>query len=177
MTRTTRAMLAAALAAGLSAPAAAQMGSMMRGDGPGWMYDENGYGLKHGEDSRGRMGRGWGGGHMMGMGGMMGDPGEHMDGRLAFIEAELGITEDQHDEWEAFASAVRDAAEGMRPMHEAMWSREERPALPERLDLMESMMQARLDAMKGVHGELSALYEALSPEQRERAERLMGMMM
>jgi hypothetical protein len=153
-----RSVVAAALAAALAAPAMAQ----------GWMMqDHRGPGMMQGDG-------GWG--HMMGMGRMMmGDPGRHMGGRLAFIEAELGVTEAQRPLWDAYAKAVRGAAASMAALHGRMQGMQTAPSLPERLALMEEMMANRLAALQTVRGEATALYEALSPAQREVADSIMGM--
>jgi hypothetical protein len=134
----------------------------------GWMMqDHRGPGMKQGDGE-------WG--PMMGMGRMMmGDSGRHMGGRLAFFEAELGITEAQRPLWDAYAKAARDAAASMATMHGRMQGMQTAPSLPERLALMEEMMANRLAALQTVRGEATALYEALSPAQREVADSIMGM--
>lgn len=132
---------------------------MMQGMGPGMMGGDDGaFG------PMGRMGRM-----------MMGDPGRHMAGRLAFIEAELGITEGQRPLWEAYAAAAREAADSMADMHARMQDLTGLPALPERLALMEELMESRLAALRAVREQATALYEGLTPEQRALADAVMGM--
>jgi hypothetical protein len=159
-------LIGIALAAALAAPALAQ-GWMMQGQGRGpGMTPGMGPGMMRGwsEDD-------WG----SGMRGMMRDPGRFVAGRLAFIEAELGLTEAQRPLWEAYAAAARDAARSMSAMHERMLALEGPPALPERLALMEEMMASRLSALRTVRDEATALYRALSPEQQEIADSVMAM--
>ncbi|MEE4121429.1 MAG: Spy/CpxP family protein refolding chaperone [Paracoccaceae bacterium] len=166
--RPTRPLLALTLAAALAAPALAQ-GWMMQGEGRGpGMMQGMGPGMMRGwsDGDRGPMG---------GMRGMMGDPGRFVAGRLAFIEAELGITKDQRPLWDAYAEAARDAAGSMAAMHERMGSMESTPSLPQRLALMEEMMAGRLSALQTVREEVEALYEALTPEQQGVADDIMGM--
>ena len=70
-------------------------------------------------------------GAMMGSGGgmpMMGGPGrmgmmamaDHVEGRIAFLKAELNITEAQTTQWNAFADALRENARRMRGMPATM---------------------------------------------------------
>ncbi len=167
----TRALLALPLAALLAAPAGAQ-GTGMMGGGQGMMGGDQGGPMGPGTMMGGRMGHG----PMMGMRGMMGDPSERIEGRLAFLRAELGITAEQEDEWDAFAEAARASAAAMGGMHATMMSMQGPPPLPERLSMMEDMMTARLEALRGMREAVGPLYEALSPEQRETADSLMGMM-
>ena len=164
--RAKRSLIAAALAAAVAAPVLAQGWMMQGGQGPGMMQGM-GPGMMQGGPG------GWG--RMMGMRGMMGDPAQHMSGRLAFIEAELGITDAQRTLWDAYADAVRDAAGSMSSMHERMIAMDTLPALPERLAFMEEMMSTHLAALQTVREEATALYEALSPEQKETADTVMGM--
>ena len=132
-------------------------------------------------------GMGWGGmsdwgrpmGPMMGRGhgrGMMGGPAQFIDGRIAFLRAELQITEEQEELFEAYADAVKTTAEGMRPMHRRMWSGDYPDTLPERLQLRIDEMSARLAAMEAVKEAAEPLYEALSDEQKEVADTLIGPM-
>jgi LTXXQ motif family protein len=44
----------------------------------------------------------------------MQDTGAHLEGRIAFLRAELGITEAQASQWEAFAQAMRDSASKLK---------------------------------------------------------------
>jgi hypothetical protein len=76
---------------------------------------------------------------------------------------------------DAYAEAARDVAASMSAMRERMGSMESPPSLPERLALMEETMAGRLSALQTVRGEATALYEALSPEQQEIADSIMGM--
>jgi hypothetical protein len=156
----------------LSATTALAQG-MMQGQ-PGGMM---GGGMGHaGQGPGGMMGDRAGHGPMMGMGSMMGDPARHMEGRLAFIEAELNITDRQRPAWDDFVGAMRDAMGGMTEMHARMASMDAPPPLPERLALMEEAMASRLAALRDLRDEAATLYEQLSPEQRTTADGLMGMM-
>ena len=121
--------------------------------------------------------QGMGRGCMMGTGPMMmGGPGQHIEGRLAFLKTELGITPAQEQVWNAYAEAFRASASAMQGMHEQMMSGGMPASAPERMRRHEQMMSARLDALKKLNAAASPLYDALSPQQKERADALLGMM-
>ncbi|WP_192499186.1 Spy/CpxP family protein refolding chaperone [Skermanella pratensis] len=117
----------------------------------------------------------------MGQGGM-GMPFEHAEGRIAFLKAEIGITDAQQNAWNAFADAMRRNAETHRAMHRQMMSAEAAAASDwqERLDRRTRMMTARAEAMTALNAAAGPLFSALSEDQRQKAERLlsgpMGMM-
>ncbi len=145
--------------------AADPMGPPAAGDaGPrsdGWQS-----GFRHHKGHRG------GGGGPMGMHRFM--AGEHIDGKLAFLKAELKIQPSQEKAWSAFDAAVRKSAKGLQAKHDAMKNQKHWPELttPERFDKMESMMSTRLEALRSVKGETSALYTALSADQKKTADEL-----
>ena len=150
----------------------------------------------------GNMMGGWVHRGMMGPGGMMGlggmGPGmmdwgqsgqamciamaSHIDGRLAFIKAELKITPDQESLWNGYAAAARDNANAMLAHCTAMMSQRgsSKLALPDRLDQHEQFMAAQLDALRSMNKALKPLYAALSDNQKQAADQLfwgpMGMM-
>jgi hypothetical protein len=107
---------------------------------------------------------------MMGM-----QPGiEHLEGRLAFLKAELKITDAQAPQWNAFSNAVRSNGKAMSQMHQTMTSRQNAPkTLPERLAFEQKAMSAHLDALNKTTAELDKLYAGLSPEQKKIADQIM----
>lgn len=120
------------------------------------------------------------GGPMMGM--MAGGPGRHIEGRLAFIKAELKITDAQSAPWNAFADAVRENANAMADTHAAMMSgASAAQTLPERLAFAQQAMAAHLDGLTKTSAALDKLYEALGPDQKKVADEIvigpMGMPM
>ena len=144
------------------------------------------------------MGQGMGPG-MMGQGMMpmmsMMDPTQHIEGRIAFLRTELGITEAQAAPWNAFADALRANAKRMVAMRSEMMSGGMmRPGgmpmmggmagsgmnLPDRLDRAERHMTAHLEMLSAMKGPAKQLYDVLSAEQKDLADRLvhgpMGMM-
>ncbi|MDR6775612.1 Spy/CpxP family protein refolding chaperone [Azospirillum sp. BE72] len=110
----------------------------------------------------------------MGSMGSMGMPFEHVEGRIAFLKAELGITDAQTKEWKAFADALRTNAEVHRSMHGQMMKGETSASLTERLAQRERALSVRLEATKRLNAAATPLFAALSEEQRKAAEDLLG---
>jgi hypothetical protein len=109
----------------------------------------------------------------------MGGPAQFVEGRIAFLQAELKIADAQKPLFDTFATALRDSAESMEPMHERMWSQDIPESLPDRLQWRIDEMSSRLKAMETVKAAALPLYEALSSEQKTTADRIfwpMGMM-
>ena len=139
------------------------------------------------------------GGGMMPMMAMM-NPSQHVEGRLAFIRAELAITEAQTPQWSAFADAFRANAKrmadlmggmsgsmpgpgmmgrpmmGSGPMMGPGMMMSSPPAsgatLPERFDRAEQRLAASLDALRAIRGPTVQLYGVLSEDQKRIADQL-----
>lgn len=116
------------------------------------------------------------------MGGMM--RGEDMpsfaEGRVAFLQAELAITAAQKQLWDAYAGALRANLQSMHDVRQAMKGRGSDMNPVERLDMHLTAMEARVKALQAIKPPLAALYDALTPDQKKRADELltsMGCMM
>jgi hypothetical protein len=168
--------------AGTVSPASAQgYGPGMRG-GPGY-----GPGMMYGP---GRREFGYGPG-MMGFGlGMMlecmlgfapdGQVSSFVDGRVAFLKAELGITDSQKSVWDAYAEAIKRNFQSMQGMRQSMKSIFEATSTTERLDAHIIIMEDRVRALKDVKPTLANLYAVLSEDQKKKADEIlinMGCMM
>ena len=106
----------------------------------------------------------------------------HVEGRLAFVKAELKITDGQAQQWNAFADAVRVNAGSMSEMRSSMMSGQDGPsALPERLAREDKLVTAHLAAIKRTEDAVAQLYAALTDEQKKVADTIMlgpmGMLM
>lgn len=155
------------------ATAPGMMGPGMMGP---WMM---GQGMAPGMMGPGMMGYGM---PMMGPGMMMG---QHIEGRIAFLRAELGITAAQEAQWNAFAEALRASARAMADMHGQMMPMmmpmmqggPQAVPLTQRLELHERMMASHLEALRRVRAAAGPLYAALDDRQKRIADSLtMGMM-
>jgi hypothetical protein len=140
--------------------------------------------------SSGMMG---GGGMMNMMGGRMpmmqmmhqssGDMGmamiDRVEGRIAFLRAELKITDEQSGAWNAFADALRANAKSLGEMRSSMMAGMS-GSLVDRLSLQENWLAARLEGTRAIKAALASLVGVLSDDQKKAADELlaphMGMM-
>jgi hypothetical protein len=119
---------------------------------------------------------------MHGQGGMagMGMPGmsgmgmtDHIEGRIAFLHAELKITGEQEKLWTAFADALRKtAAKGPSGDHGAM--AKAGAGIAASLKAQEAAIEARLTLLKTLIAALDPLYAALGEDQKRLADELIG---
>lgn len=136
--------------------------------------------MSHGMMGQGMMNQGAAGQprgmSMMSMMGM-GEAGrlERVQGHLAFLEAELKITDTQRSLWSAFAQAVKTSAE----KHNSMAGMASKPdAAPlERLAHQEHALTTRLEGVRAIKSALTPLYAALDTEQKRTFTQLLPMRM
>ena len=111
---------------------------------------------------------------------MMGAMARHVEGRLAFLKAELKITDAQLPLWNAVADAMRANAKSMGDTAGGMMGGSQTARLPDKLAMREKMMTAHLEALRKFKAAADPLYAALSDEQKKTADELligpMGMM-
>ncbi len=138
------------------------MGGMMGGMG-------HGGGMDHGSAG------GMSGGMSGGMGGMMKNMmcgfADHLEGRIAYLKAELKLTDAQTGAWNAFADAWRAAAQKATAKCAATDERMDhsKPAVLHKLGMMESHMTDHLDIVRAQKAAIEPLFTALSEEQRKIA--------
>ena len=134
------------------------------------------------------------GGGMMGQNGeMMGQSGQGMlwgmgagmmtgqedlkamvEGHLAYVKTALSITEEQATAWKAYEEAARADVQSMQTVHQAMMTAMQSGSAIDRMQTHITMMQARLDALKVLEPAAETLYQALTPEQKKKADTLLG---
>ncbi|MCK6454084.1 MAG: Spy/CpxP family protein refolding chaperone [Alphaproteobacteria bacterium] len=113
-------------------------------------------------------GRGMGAMHMF----------DRIEGKIAFLRAELKIADAQAPAWNALADALRASAKRIADARAATT-----PAatggspptltIPERLDRHERRLAAHLESVRAIKAALAPLYAALSDEQKKTAEELL----
>jgi hypothetical protein len=141
------------------------MGGM--GHGGGMMMGHGMGGMDHGA-----MGRG--GGMMMGH--MMCRSAEHIEGRLAYLKAELKLTEAQATQWNAFADAFRASAQKTAQYCATLHEQTEKGApsgVLAQLGLMERNMMAHLEEVRSIKAAAEPLFATLNEEQKKTAEETM----
>jgi hypothetical protein len=116
-----------------------------------------------------------GGGGQMSMSGMgmsrMGMA-DHLEGRIAFVRAELRITDAQVKAWDDFANAIRESAKRM-----ANPTMPEMPASPPellaKLEAQEKLLSAKIEAVQALKTAFLPLHDVLTAEQRKLASDLL----
>ena len=122
--------------------------------------------------------------HSMGMMHMMGMMGrgtdgmatiDRVEGRIAFLRAELKITDAQADAWNGFADALRTNARKLAEVRAAKpGDRQPASSLTARLDQQEQWLGARLDGTRAMKSAFAKLNEALSDDQKKTANDLLA---
>ncbi len=116
---------------------------------------------------------------MMAMQGMHGPSAmqafQRLDGQLAYVQAELRLTDAQRPAWDAFATAFRDASGKLRQAY-APPARQagQRPTASELLDRRIAQLSAQLEATRTVSAAARPLYAALTSPQKRSADELVA---
>lgn len=107
-----------------------------------------------------------------GMGRMM--PGQFVDGRIAFLKAELKITPAQETQWQQVAAAMRENATALDQT--ITTARQNRAGMDaaQSLELREQFAKVRADNDARLLAAFKPLYASLSPEQQQVANQLVG---
>ncbi len=106
---------------------------------------------------------------MMGQNSMAG----HVEGRIAFLKAELKITDAQQPMWNAVADAMRANAKNMADMPHGMAMTGGSGTLPEKLVAHEKMLAVHMDGLRKLRTAFDPLYPALNADQKKTADSLM----
>lgn len=101
---------------------------------------------------------------------------DHVEGRIAFLKAELKITEAQMPQWNAFADVLRENARrmsGVRTTMSGIFGQDSASvSAPDRLNRMEEMISIMLEAVKGTKAAFVPLYAVFTEEQKKLADQL-----
>ncbi|MCF8178939.1 MAG: Spy/CpxP family protein refolding chaperone [Sulfuritalea sp.] len=99
------------------------------------------------------------------------DPGARVEQRLTRFKNELKLTPQQEPLWQAFAEKSKaEAGKGMQALRERAQDGKALSA-PERMAQRQGLMQARVTAMGSINESFTRLYSALSPEQKQAADK------
>ncbi len=100
---------------------------------------------------------------------------DHVEGRIAFLRAELGITDAQTNAWNAFADALRANAKQLGQARASMMAGDGRAAtMADRLAWQERWLAARLEGTRAIKAAFTDLYSALSDDQKKTADELLA---
>jgi hypothetical protein len=118
--------------------------------------------------------------NMMRMMGMSG-PGmgtiDRIEGRIAFLRAELKITDAQAGAWNTFADALRTNAKKLGAVRASMLSgpgQQQPSTLANRLDLQERWLLARLEGVRAIKPAFANLYATFSDDQKKTADEILA---
>ncbi len=103
---------------------------------------------------------------------------EHIEGRIAFLKAELKITPEQEPLWNAFAEVLRANArgmmDGMMQAQGAMGRGGGAAATPlQRVEVGERSLASRLESVRKLKAVLIPLYQSLEGAQKTIADKLL----
>jgi hypothetical protein len=112
---------------------------------------------------------------MMGQG-MMGSGSTvaRVEGRLAFLKAELAITEAQAPTWKQYEDAVRSRTSAMQGMRQDMMKAMQSGSVADRVKARIAMMEGMVANMKAQGTAIETLYTVLTDEQKKKGDELLG---
>jgi len=104
---------------------------------------------------------------------------DRIEGRIAFLRAELNITEAQASVWNAFADAMRTNAKKLREVRASMVpqsdaGQQQALTMAQRLDQQERWLVARLEGTRALKSAVTNLYGTLSEDQKKTANELLA---
>ena len=91
-------------------------------------------------------------------------------GRLAYAKTLLGINDGQAAAWKAYEDVSRANVQKIDAAHERELEAERAGSAIDRMQAQTKMMEVRLEARKALQPVTEALYQTLTPDQRERAD-------
>lgn len=100
-------------------------------------------------------------------------PLERVEGRLAFIKAELAITESQMPQWETSAAMLRASAGKLLAEVQALQKAPAPTTVLEQLDRLERINTLLLEAIRACRTAFTPLYAVLDDGQKRTADELM----
>jgi protein CpxP len=101
-------------------------------------------------------------------------PGQLVDGRIAFLKAELKITPAQEAQWQPVAAAMRQNANALDQAITAARSQRGNRDAVERLTVRSEFAKLRADNNARMLAAFKPLYASLSPEQQQTANLLVA---
>lgn len=103
-------------------------------------------------------------------------PDPHIEGQLAFIKAELRITDEQAPVWAVFADALR--ADKQKKAAACLAAQEQNRAMAsapllDSMRLMETRLTDQLDSIRAMEAAVRPLYGMLTKDQRKKADEIL----
>jgi protein CpxP len=102
-------------------------------------------------------------------------PAKHIEGHLAFLHAELAITQAQEPQWQAVAQAMRADAKRMDESFAKMHADRDKPkSAIDHLQAEQAMMTIQSQAVGDLLAALKPLYASFTDQQKKTADELFG---
>ena len=101
-------------------------------------------------------------------------PGQFVDGRIAFLKAQLKITPAQEGQWQKVEAAMRENAKALDQTVASMRQKSGDRNAVERLEMREQFIKIRAENTGRFLAAFKPLYGSLSPEQQQMADQLIG---
>jgi len=100
---------------------------------------------------------------------------DHVEGRIAYLRAELKITDAQAPQWDAVASAMRRGAEAERALRDEMHAQDGKPMTAvERLARRDKANAIHTENAKAFTAAFTALYARMGDDQKKAADQLLS---
>lgn len=103
----------------------------------------------------------------------MGDPTRHIEGRIAFLHAELAITAEQETAWTAFADAFRKNAAALKSEAGEEHGHGPESGVVGELIVKQHQLERQLDGLVAVNAALGPLAGMFSESQRSTIDELL----
>ena len=102
-------------------------------------------------------------------------PARHVEGRIAYLKAELKITDAQQPLFDAVANVMRDNATAMGAAFQGLHGDRNQPQTAlARLEARAKLAQLRADGEVKMLAAFRPLYQAMSPDQQKAADEMLG---
>jgi hypothetical protein len=102
-------------------------------------------------------------------------PLDHVEGRIAYMRAELAVTDVQAPAWDRFAAALRTSRAHLDEARTALVaSNDARTAMPARLEAYAHHLSMRFDSLRAALDSFKVLYPSLTAAQQVTADELAG---
>jgi protein CpxP len=101
------------------------------------------------------------------------DPGRHVEGRIAYLKAELKITDAQSPLFDKVANVMRENAKAMGDAAQSLRGDRNQPRTAiARLEVRAKFAQLRADGETKMLAAFRPLYQAMSPDQQKAADEM-----
>ena len=102
-------------------------------------------------------------------------PSAHIEGELAFLKAELKVTDAQSKHWDAFADSVRQSVKNMSEINMAPPASGATRNIVETMQMRDKYLKTRSEGLANILEKFKPLYESFTSDQKTSADQLVPM--